>query len=92
MRSAKSRAVALGGIDKDRIAPHLMHDPALVKRGHHVEVIHCTDSYRLLARHEPAQGGTQDPRVVMHSLRSRVGLLSPLASVRSERWHTKGIS
>jgi len=52
----------------------------LARRGHHVEVIHCVDAYRLLAHREPAGAYQDDPRVIIHGLRSRVGLLSPIAT------------
>jgi glycosyltransferase involved in cell wall biosynthesis len=52
----------------------------LARRGHHVEVIHCLDSYRLLAGSEPT-GTYQDvPGVIVHGLRSPWGPLSPLAT------------
>ena len=52
----------------------------LARRGHHVEVIHCTDAYRLLAGHGP-NGTYQDhSNVTVHGLKSRVGFLSPLAT------------
>ncbi len=55
----------------------MSHELAL--RGHHVEVIHCVDAYRILAggpSHlpEPETGRG----VVVHRLRSRLGPLSPL--------------
>jgi glycosyltransferase involved in cell wall biosynthesis len=52
----------------------------LARRGHHVEVIHCTDAYRLLAGREPAGAREECPGVVVHALRSAVGPLSPLAT------------
>jgi glycosyltransferase involved in cell wall biosynthesis len=52
----------------------------LVRRGHAVEVIHCVDAYRLLAGRGPAIPYFDDPRVIVHGLRSRVGPLSPLAT------------
>jgi glycosyltransferase involved in cell wall biosynthesis len=58
---------------------------ALARRGHSVEVIHCVDSYRLLAG-APPRAGTQDhPDVVVHALRSRYGPLSPLATHQTGR-------
>ncbi len=52
----------------------------LAKQGHHVEVIHCIDSYRILARKE-ASGTYQDhPKVIVHGLKSPFGFLSPLAT------------
>lgn len=52
----------------------------LAKRGHHVEVIHCADAYRVLAGREPSEAAPNHPNVMVHTLRSGVGLLSPLAT------------
>ncbi len=52
----------------------------LAKRGHHVEVVHCADAYRLLAGQAPAQTAPNLPNVTVHTLRSRAGFLSPLAT------------
>jgi glycosyltransferase involved in cell wall biosynthesis len=49
----------------------------LASRGHHVEVIHDADAFRLLHRGEVAPA-PPPPRVVVHTLRSRFGALSPL--------------
>jgi glycosyltransferase involved in cell wall biosynthesis len=49
----------------------------LAARGHHVEVIHDADAFRLLHRGEPAPFAPP-PGVVVHTLRSRFGALSPL--------------
>jgi glycosyltransferase involved in cell wall biosynthesis len=53
---------------------------ALARRGHQVDVIHCVDSYRLLARREPAKTDDDHPNVSVHRLKSPVGFLSPLAT------------
>lgn len=50
---------------------------ALVSEGHHVEVVHCEDAYRLGSREQPAVQAEQDG-VVVHRLRSSFGMLSPL--------------
>jgi len=50
----------------------------LADRGHHVEVIHCVDSYRAMTRREPSEPGRRHPGVIVHGLRSRAGILSPL--------------
>ena len=50
---------------------------ALVSDGHHVEVVHCEDVYRLRGRDQPAVQTEQDG-VVAHRLRSPFGMLSPL--------------
>jgi len=52
----------------------------LAKRGHHVDVIHCIDAYRLLAHQEPTKTYDDHPNVTVHGLRSRLGFLSPLAT------------
>jgi glycosyltransferase involved in cell wall biosynthesis len=51
---------------------------ALAARGHEVDVIHCVDSYKSLAHSEPQQTFVNHPNVTVHSLRSRLGILSPL--------------
>ncbi len=53
---------------------------ALARRGHEVDVIHCVDSYKTLAHKEPEQPFINHPNVTVHSLRSRIGLLSPLVA------------
>ena len=52
----------------------------LGRRGHQVEVIHCLDSFRLLASNEPTFTYKDHPNVTVHGLKSRFGLLSPLAT------------
>jgi glycosyltransferase involved in cell wall biosynthesis len=52
----------------------------LARRGHQVEVIHCIDTYRLLAGREPAGRYENHPNVTVHGLESRFGPLSPLAT------------
>jgi glycosyltransferase involved in cell wall biosynthesis len=52
----------------------------LARRGHQVEVIHCIDTYRFLARREPVRGYQDHPNVTVHGLESHFGLLSPLAT------------
>jgi glycosyltransferase involved in cell wall biosynthesis len=52
----------------------------LARRGHHVEVIHCVDAYRLLAQHEPEHSYEDHPNVTVHGLKSAFGSLSPLAT------------
>jgi glycosyltransferase involved in cell wall biosynthesis len=50
---------------------------ALVRNGHHVEVVHCEDAFRIQSRH-PSHDLGHDDGVVVHRLRSRFGMLSPL--------------
>ena len=52
----------------------------LAERGHQVDVIHCVDSYRLLARREPVKTYDDHPNVTVHGLKSPFGFLSPLAT------------
>lgn len=62
---------------------------ALARRGHHVEVIHDTDGYRMLSGTDPGRSATgrvdpggpeSDPEgVIVHRLRSRAGPLAALA-------------
>ena len=52
----------------------------LAQRGHQVEVIHCIDAYRFLARREPASPYADHPNVTVHGLQSPFGMLSPLAT------------
>lgn len=51
---------------------------ALADSGHHVDVIHCVDSYHLLHPGDPPLAFAEHPNVVRHELRSGFGLLSPL--------------
>ena len=53
---------------------------ALASRGHEVDVIHCVDSYRTLAHREPEATFVNHPNITVHSLRSRLGALSPLVA------------
>ena len=50
---------------------------ALVREGHHVEVVHCEDAFRIRSQHPP-HGLEHGDGVVVHRLRSRFGMLSPL--------------
>lgn len=52
----------------------------LAARGHHVEIIHCRDSYHLLNGVEPTRSVANHPNVIVHGLASRAGFLSPLAT------------
>ena len=50
----------------------------LARRGHHVDVIHCADAYLLLQPSGPRGEYPNHPNVTLYSLKSPVGLLSPL--------------
>lgn len=52
----------------------------LAERGHHVEVIHCVDAYRVGGGAAPTRGYAEHPNVVVHGLESRFGALSPLVT------------
>lgn len=51
---------------------------ALVRRGHHVTVIHDVDAFNLLHRGAEPEAPDADEGVEVHRLRSGVGALSPL--------------
>lgn len=51
---------------------------ALVRRGHHVSVIHDVDAYEALARRRVPESALRKTPVDVHGLRSGVGALSPL--------------
>jgi len=50
----------------------------LARRGHEVDVIHCVDSYRALAKGSLPTGYPREPGVAVHGLVSGLGVLSPL--------------
>ncbi|MFI5324541.1 MAG: glycosyltransferase family 4 protein, partial [Thermodesulfobacteriota bacterium] len=52
----------------------------LALRGHQVTVIHCIDSYNILAEREPDGMYENHPNVEVHGLKSKYGFLSPLAT------------
>jgi glycosyltransferase involved in cell wall biosynthesis len=58
---------------------------ALARQGHEVDVIHCVDSYKTLTPSEPDQTFANHPNVTVHSLRSRLGVLSPLIAQQTGR-------
>ena len=70
---------------------------ALAERGHQVDVVHCVDSYRLLARRreqrmndaEPTAVGQAHPNITVHGLESGWGWLSPLLSQQTGRPYLK---
>ncbi|HKS05488.1 MAG TPA: glycosyltransferase family 4 protein [Gemmatimonadaceae bacterium] len=52
---------------------------ALAERGHHVEVVHCVDSFNVLRGDVAADDEyTDHPSIVHHPLHSKFGALSPL--------------
>lgn len=52
----------------------------LARRGHLVDVFHCTDAYRVLEKNPPTADFPNHPNVKVHRLESRAGFLSPLFS------------
>ncbi len=63
----------------DAVYLHELAD-ALARRGHEVDVIHCVDSYKALAQGEPDRQPPNHFNVTVHSLRSRLGRLSPIVA------------
>jgi glycosyltransferase involved in cell wall biosynthesis len=64
---------------------------ALAEAGHHVDVIHCVDSYHMLHPGEPPLPFAEHPSVVRHELRSGYGWLSPLVTQQTGRpWLKRG--
>ena len=51
---------------------------ALTARGHTVEVVHCEDAYRLRGQEIDGRSQKADDGIVVHRLKSRLGMLSPL--------------
>jgi len=62
---------------------------ALADQGHHVDVIHCVDSYHLLHPGEPPVAFAEHPNVQRHELRSGFGWLSPLLAQQTGRTFLK---
>lgn len=58
---------------------------ALVRRGHHVEVIHDVDAWRLLSSGPEPSLPDDDDGVVVHRLESDLGSLSPLLTHQTGR-------
>lgn len=52
----------------------------LAKRGHHVEVVHCKDTFDLMTDRQPAAVREDHPSVRVHTLDMPAGMLSPLAT------------
>ncbi len=50
----------------------------LAHRGYSVDVIHCVDSFRILAGKEPDGSYMDHPNITVHPLKSKLGPLSPL--------------
>jgi glycosyltransferase involved in cell wall biosynthesis len=65
---------------------------ALGDEGHHVDVIHCVDSYHLQHPGEPEIAFTEHPNVTRHGLHSPYGWLSPLLTQQTGRPYLKNRS
>lgn len=52
----------------------------LAKRGHNVDVIHCKDSYLMFQPKGPKGNFPNHPKVTVHGLKSKLGILSPLVT------------
>jgi glycosyltransferase involved in cell wall biosynthesis len=57
----------------------------LAKLGHRVDVVHCIDSYKVLARRRHTGNCEVHPNVTLRGLESPYGFLSPLATQQSGR-------
>jgi glycosyltransferase involved in cell wall biosynthesis len=57
----------------------------LAQHGHEVDVIHCADSYHLLHPGPPPNKVSNHPAVVVHTLKSPWGSLSPLVAQQTGR-------
>ena len=53
---------------------------ALCRRGHEVHVYHCVDAFNAVRGHHPLRQYTPPPGLHLHPLKSRFGILSPLAT------------
>ena len=63
----------------------------LADAGHHVEVVHCADSYELLRGSVQPSPFPLHPKVIVHTLRSPLGKLAPLsAHVTGRDWLYSG--
>ena len=62
---------------------------ALVRHGHEVDVVHCSDAFAATAKGHPLRQATPADGVRVHTLRSPVGRLSPLWSHQTGRMGVK---
>ncbi len=58
---------------------------ALVRRGHEVHVYHCADAFNAVRGKQPPRPYEPPPGVHVHTLRSKLGILSPLATQMTGR-------
>ncbi|NIV14953.1 MAG: glycosyltransferase, partial [Aliifodinibius sp.] len=52
----------------------------LAKRGHTIDIVHCVDAYEVLEKRGPKGKYPNHKNITVHSLKSAVGLLSPLST------------
>lgn len=52
----------------------------LVRLGHHVEVVYCEDAFNVVNHKDHAVETVNDDGVIVHKLKSRFGILSPLVT------------
>jgi len=52
----------------------------LARRGHHVEIVHCADAHRLVGGAPVVAEAERDEGLIVHTLKSPFGPLSPLAT------------
>ena len=62
---------------------------ALADAGHHVDVVHCVDSFHLLHPAAPPIAYAEHPNVTRHELRSPLGPLSPFLTQQTGRPYLK---
>lgn len=63
---------------------------ALARRGHEIEVVHCSDAFEAVRGNDPLRPFEPPPGVVVHTLHSRLGILSPLWTHQTGRLGPKG--
>jgi glycosyltransferase involved in cell wall biosynthesis len=62
---------------------------ALCRRGHEVHVYHCVDAFNAVRNGHPLRPYTPPPGLHIHPLKSRYGILSPLATQATGAPHFK---
>jgi glycosyltransferase involved in cell wall biosynthesis len=62
---------------------------ALARRGHEIEVVHCADAFRAVRGDAPLMPFEPADRVVIHTLESPLGVLSPLWTHQTGRVGSK---
>ncbi len=62
---------------------------ALLRRGHEVHVFHCIDAFNAVKNGHPLRPYTPPPGLQVHALKTRFGVLSPLATQATGRPYFK---